>query len=310
MTDANDALEAKGRGRLASIVVATLVLVALAIGPLVLHCAQARHDVLAFEVARAFPPDQPFTAGEIFATTLAELIDHELSGPTGWRPNDLFVWGPTLWADNNANRQLGILQAVRESTRVLRDNLTKVSATEYDENLVDADTKLRNDEYKFWFPSAESRFDEAAQALRRYVEGLRVSPPTSKPINRRNVELIRLFQTWTDLLGSAHANLFDEDVAFFDTDDHFYHAQGLAHVMSHLTRAVRREYAAELTDRSTVLALLAEVQSSLDRAATLKPLVILDGRPAGLFANHRRNLDAYIVDARQLMYSIREELEK
>jgi len=42
----------------------------------------------------------------------------------------------------------------------------------------------------------------------------------------------------------------------------------------------------------------------------MKPLIVLDGGPAGLFANHRRNLDSYIADARQLMYAIREELEK
>ena len=92
---------------------------------------------------------------------------------------------------------------MRESVRVLRDHLTKVSATEYDENLVAADTMLRNDEYKFWFPSAESRYREAVTALRRYVTGLSAQPPTSKPINRRNVELIRLFQAWTDLLGGC-----------------------------------------------------------------------------------------------------------
>jgi hypothetical protein len=42
----------------------------------------------------------------------------------------------------------------------------------------------------------------------------------------------------------------------------------------------------------------------------LKPLVVLDGDAAGVFANHRRNLDGYIVEARQKIYSIREELEK
>jgi len=34
------------------------------------------------------------------------------------------------------------------------------------------------------------------------------------------------------------------------------------------------------------------------------------GVPTGITANHRRNLDGYIVDARQKLYSIREELEK
>lgn len=277
---------------------------------LLLHFSQRRHNVLSFDIEQAYPTQQPFVPGEVFGTTLAELVRQELSGTTGWRPNDLIIWGPGLFADNNSNRQLGIIQAVRESTRVLRDHLTKVSATEYDQNLVSADTRFRNDEFKFWFPSAESRFREGAEALQQYVDGLTSEPRTSKPITGRNVELIRLFQAWTDLLGGAHANLYSEDASFFKTDDYFYNAQGLAHVMANLTRAVQREYEEELRDRATVGELVAQVQNSLQRASTLKPLVVLDGNAAGLFANHRRNLDVYIVDARQLMYSIREELEK
>ena len=148
-------------------------------------------------------------------------------------------------------------------------------------------------------------------ALRRYVAGLAAMPPTSKPINRRNVELIRLFQVWSDLLGDAHANLLREDASFFRTDDYFYHAQGLAHVMHHLLLAVdarvrdRLRRPARRARRSSTRA-----AESLGRAAAMKPVVVIDGSSDGLFANHRRNLDVYLVDARQLIYSIREELEK
>ena len=287
-----------------------LLLALFPVGPLVLHFAQKRHDRLPFDVDAAYPAERELVGGEAFATTLAELVQHELSSPTGWRPNDFFLWGPGLWADNNANRQLGIIQAARESVRVLRDHLTKVSATEYDPNLREADTLLRNDEQKFWFPAAETRFQEGVDALRRYVAGLEAEPRTSKPLTQRNVELIRLLQIWTDLLGDAHANLLREDAPFLETDDYFYHAQGLTHVMYHLTRAVKREYARDLAGRGTVLELLDRIAESLGRAARMKPLVVLDGDPSGVLANHRRNLDAYVVDARQLMYSIREELEK
>ena len=44
--------------------------------------------------------------------------------------------------------------------------------------------------------------------LRMYVAGLHANPQTSSPLNQRNVELIRLFQSWTDLLGDAHAMLY------------------------------------------------------------------------------------------------------
>lgn len=286
------------------------LLAAVALSPVALHFAQRRHNQLGYDPRQAYPDDARLAGGEAFASTLAALVERELDGATGWRPNDFFLWSPSLWADNNANRQLGIIRAVRESARVLRDHLTKVSATEYDPNLVEADTMLRNDEYKFWFPSAESRFRQAAAALRSYVDGLTQTPPVSKPLNRRNVELIRLFQSWTDLLGDAHANLLREDASVFATDDYFYNAQGVAHVLHHLTVALQREYADALKGRDTVVELLRRVTVSLATAASIKPLVVLDGSAAGLFANHRRNLDAYVVDARQLMYSIREELEK
>jgi hypothetical protein len=307
--------ETAGRVRFALLVIGLLAVLAAA-GPIVLHYGQKRHDRLPFDVAERYPPDRPIASGEVYASTVVAIMDHELSSPTGWRPNDFVLWGPALWADNNANRQLGIIQAVRESVRVLKDHLTKVSATEYDPNLVRADTAFRNDATKFWLPSAESKFREGNRALRKYVAGLTADPPTSKPLTRRNVELIRLFQTWTDLLGDAHANLFKEReagggaVPMWRTDDYFYHAQGFAHVMHHLILAVEREYRQDLESRPTLEALIREVGEALGRAAVMKPLIVLDGGPAGLLANHRRNLDAYVVEARQKMYSIREELEK
>ncbi len=303
------------RGNLALVILGVLI-AALIIGPVVLHFTQKRHNQLPLDVVEEYPLDKPIVNGEVFGSALAAIMRHELSGGTGWRPNDFVLWGPTLWADNNANRQLGIIQAMRESVRVLKDHLTKVSATEFDPNLVIADTALRNDAKKFWLPSAEGKYWEGTQALASYVEGLQTTPPTSKPMNKRNVELIRLLQTWTDLLGDAHANLFKErepdgsSIRMWRTDDYFYHAQGFAHVMYHLALAVRREYESELATRPTVLNLFDEVAQALGKAAMLKPLVIFDGRASGFLANHRRNLDVYIAEARQKMYSIREELEK
>lgn len=307
---------ARSRGQTGLVVALVLAALALVAVPLALHLTQKRHDVLPFDVAAEYPPDRPFVPGEIYASTLAALVERELSGLSGWRPNDFVLWGPGLMADNNAHRQLGIITAVRESTRVLKDHLTKVSSTEFDPNLVQADTAFRNDIERFWFPSAESKLREGVAALRRYVDGLRATPPASKPLNGRNVELIRLFQTWGDQLGDAHAQLLKETEADgtpvrpWRNDDYYYHAMGLAHVMHHLVLAVSQEYRNDFANRPALQQLLAEVADVLGRAGLMKPFVVLDGSPTGLFANHRRNLDAEIADARQKMYSIREELEK
>jgi hypothetical protein len=292
-------------------ITAIVIIVLLCIGgPLVLHFGQKRHDRLAWDVTAQFPPNQPIVGGEVFATAVIAIMEHELGGTTGWRPNDFVLWGPHLWADNNSNRQLGIIQALRESVRVFKDHLTKVSSNEFDPNLVAADTAFRNDAEKLWLPSAEGKFREGIRHLRAYVDGLKTTPPHSRPINQRNVELIRLFQAWSDLLGDAHANLYRQPESVWRTDDDFYHAQGYAHVMFHLVRAVAREYQHEFETKPVVRTLFDEVAAALGQAAVMKPLIVLDGGPDGLFANHRRNLDTYISEARQKMYSIREELEK
>jgi len=301
-------------GRALVILVLVGLIPAFVIGPLVLHFTQQRHDVLANAPA-ASAGDEKRPPGEIYAGTIVAVMQHELEDGTGWRPNDFFLWGPGVWADNNANRQRGIIRGVRESLRVLKDHLTKVSATEFDENLVKADGAFRNDEEKFMLPSAESKFREGIKALDAYIGGLRVEPMRSKPINARHVELIRLYQTWTDLLGDEHAKLMKEveedgsKVPIWRTDDYFYRAQGVAHALYHLHEAIRAEYGA-IKDNRTIGELQEDVARALHQAATLKPLMVLDGSPDGLFANHRRNLQTFIVEARQKMYSIREELEK
>jgi hypothetical protein len=292
------------------------VIVAIILINLGLHFGQIHHDRLDYNVSQVFPPDKPFVPGEIYATTLAAIMENELNGFFGWRPNDFFLWGMHVMADNNANRQLGILMAVRETTRVFKDHLTKVSSNEYDPNLVIADTDFRNDAAKWILPSAESKYRDGVRHLRLYVAGLHANPETSRELNQRNVELVRLIQSWGDMLGDAHANLYrmrkDNGSAVHDweVDDYFYHAQGYAAVMYYMMQAVKREYHQALTTKPVLAQLFDETIDALGKAAMMKPLVVLDGAPDGIFANHRRNLDAYISEARQKLYSIREELER
>ena len=62
------------------------------------------------------------------------------------------------------------------------------------------------------------------------------------------------------------------------TDDYFYHAQGMAHVMYHLTQAVRarvRDRPDQPAERSP--ACCDEVIDALGKAAVMKPLIVLDG---------------------------------
>lgn len=299
-----------------AITVVAVVLAAWIGAVFALHVGQIRHDHLGYDIEAQFPPNQPWKPGEIFASTLAAIVDHELHTGFGWRPNDFFLWGPHVLADNNAHRQLGIIMAVRETMRVFKDHLTKVSSNEYDNNLVIADTDFRNDAERWILPSPESKYQDGVNHLRAYVAGLHANPETSRELNQRSVEMVRLFQTWTDLLGDAHARLYRTSSAEgkpihpWDSDDLFYHSQGYTHVLYHMMKALKREYAVQLKSDPVLATLFDEATDALGKAAMMKPIVVLNGRPDGIFANHRRNLDTYISEARQKMYSIREELER
>jgi|HubBroStandDraft_2_1064218.scaffolds.fasta_scaffold23351_3 hypothetical protein len=285
-------------------------------GSLALHFGQKYHDRLGYDIDQQFPPDKPTVPGEIYASTLAAIMDHELHTGFGWRPNDLWFWGPKVGADNNADRQLGIIQAVRETMRIFKDHLTKVSSNQYDPNLVIADTDFRNDALKWILPSPEGKYDDGIEHLRLYVAGLHTTPPDSRELNTRAVELISLLQTWTDLLGDAHANLYrttkddGSPVHSWDCDHYFYHAQGYTHVMYHMMQAIEREYSGQFKDDPVLKTLLNDAIDALGKAAVMKPLIVLNGSPDGIFANHRRNLDGYVTEARQKMLSLREELER
>jgi hypothetical protein len=243
-------------------------------------------------------------------------MDHELHTGFGWRPNDFYLWGPNLLADNNSNRQLGIIMAVRETVRVFKDYLTKVSSDEYDMNLVIADTDFRNDAGRWILPSAEDKYDDGVLHLRMYVAGLHEEPPVSRRLNQRNIELIQLFQAWIELLGDAHATLYmsrnsdGSPIRPWQDDDYFYHAQGYAHVMYYMMQAVRHEYSGSIKDDPVLAQLFAETIESLHTAAVMKPLIVLDGSSNGIFANHRHDLDANICEALQKMLSIRDELAR
>ncbi len=299
-----------------ALIIVAIVFAAWVAGNLALHFGQIRHNQLGYDIDQRFPLNQPAKPGEIFASTLAAIMDHELHTGFGWRPNDFWLWGPKVMADNNADRQLGIIMAVRETTRVFKDHLTKVSSNQYDRNLVIADNDFRNDAERWILPSPEGKYDDGVKHLRMYVAGLHANPETSRELNQRAVELVRLFQTWTDLLGDAHANLYrtvkddGRPVRSWDCDHYFYHAQGYAHVMFHMMQALRREYEGTLKDDPVLQKLFDDAIDALGKGAMIKPLIVMNGSPSGLFANHRRNLDAYITEARQKMYSIREELER
>jgi len=241
-----------------------------------------------------------------------------------WQPNDLF-W-PTVFLDNMPNFQIGELEVVRYNVRVLRDNLSRMRTTDKLDPLAEsAFTALSNDPYKWWFPSAESKWEKAYDALGRFYQGLLNGTSHFYP---RADNLAELLNEYASLMGGVNTRLINapkrreavlpvgEDVTrgekgselvqlnipWRKIDDNFYYAQGVAYALYESFNAIRIDFIEVLKDKNSVK-LVDKIIEDL-RRCHFEPLIVFNGAPDSVFANHSLNLSGMFNDARQKVYSL------
>jgi len=261
--------------------------------------------------------------GVVFTDTIINLIQQELSGPGGWTPNDIFP-SPAWFLDNKPNFQLGVLEAARYSTRVLRDSLSRQRTTDtIDQNCDQAFTSFSNDPHKWIMPSAEGKYAQGVKHLSAYSQRLRQGTASFYP---RSDNLIQLLEQYASLLGGVNTRLLNasrtdvsraaraaaddgahgqerlQSIPWFAIDDNFYYAQGVGYGLCHLLQAVRAECAGVLRDKNAMI-IINEIIGSLEEAS-FEPFIITNGGKAGVLANHSNNLRVFLDDARQKSNSL------
>jgi hypothetical protein len=259
--------------------------------------------------------------GAAFIKTNKILLEKMLEN---WMPNDLF-W-PTALLDNIPNFQIGQLEVVRYNVRVLRDNLSRMRTTDTLDSMADAAfTALSNDPYRWWFPSAESKWKDAEERLDDYVKNVVSGRSFFYP---RADNLVELLQQYASLMGGVNTRLInappdrkesvalDEaetstgqaaktvgiDIPWRKIDDNFYYAQGVAYALYNSFKAIRRDFFTVLRDKNSVK-LVDKIMESLGRC-DFEPLLVLNGSPGSIFANHSLNLSGVFNDARQKVDSL------
>ncbi len=262
----------------------------------------------------------PKVKGTAFVRVNQQLIKQMYEN---WLPNDIF-W-PTVFLDNMPNFQLGELEVVRYNVRVLRDNLSRMRTTDKLDPLVEgAFTALANDPFKWWFPSAESKWKKAYQDLEAYYQNLLTGQSSFYP---RADNLIELLSQYASLMGGVNTRLInaprdvfmvtalDEDkepppekekvkvdIPWYEIDDNFYYAQGVAYALYSSFKAIKIDFLEVLKDKNS-LKLVEIILEDLSRC-NFEPLVVCNGDPGSLFANHSLNLSGIFNDARQKINSL------
>jgi len=238
-----------------------------------------------------------------------------------WLPNDKF-W-PTIFLDNIPNFQIGQLEAVRYNIRVLRDTLSRLRSTDRLDPFAEAAfTALSNDPYKWWFPSAESKWKLAYKKLSIYLENLRNGKSHFYP---RADNLIELLSQYASLMGGTNTRLINAppdvkkvleveqpskssksyvevNIPWYKVDDNFYYAQGVAYVLRESFKAIKEDFYQVLKDKNS-LQLVDKILEDF-RRCDFEPLLVLNGGPGSIFANHSLNLSSIFNDARQKIGSL------
>ena len=300
----------RGRGRIA--VVVLLILVVFCVVVMVINSRKPQHHAL--------EGLDTTVKGALF-TKVNEMLVKEMAD--NWLPNDIF-W-PTALLDNMPNFQLGVLEVVRYNVRVLRDNLSRMRTTDrLDPSAEAAFTNLSNDPFKWWFPSAESKWKSALTQLEAYNRNLTSGKSHFYP---RADNLVELLNQYLSLMGGVNTRLInaprdlkvalsiedqkektapaptvDIDIPWYQIDDNFYYAQGVAYALHESFRAIRMDFNEVLTDKNSVT-LVDKILEILGRCY-FEPLIVFNGDPDSIFANHSLNLSGLFNDARQKMNSL------
>jgi hypothetical protein len=224
------------------------------------------------------------------------------------------------------NFQIGQLEVIRYNIRVLRDNLSRMRTTDkLDPSAEAAFTALSNDPYKWWFPSAESKWKLARISLEKFYGDLLAGNSHFYP---RADNLAELLNQYASLMGGINTRLInaprdvkkvlgvDEemkdkagnlrmvevDIPWYRIDDNFYYAQGAALALFESFRAIKIDFIDVLKDKNSV-ALVDKVLEDLERCY-FEPLLVFNGDPDSIFANHSLNLSGMFNDARQKINSL------
>jgi len=253
---------------------------------------------IASHQSEPFYPELNAVLGGNFADVNRILTEKELDSLTGWTANDYLPL--TYFLDNKQNFQLGVIETVRFSVRVLRDNLSRQRTTDQ----IDTDVKkafefYSNDPHKWIFPSYESRLRKGSKSLESYTERLNNGSARFYP---RSDNLIQLMTQYSSLLGSATTGLLDKDLSWTETDNRFYYSKGIAYAMHIEMLAVQKDFQ-KILKKNDGEELISSIISELD-ATWFEPTVVLNCGKDDVFANHLRNISSELLRIRQKINSL------
>jgi hypothetical protein len=251
----------------------------------------------------------------------AALIDREVN-QTGWPANDPWFF-PGSMLDNMPNFQNGEILALQKFTIELRDHIGRARGTSSaDPDLQDAASSLSNksdiwifDLSRSWAPltPSETYFRGAMKSLHAYNVKVAAGQVQFEP---RADSLISALDRIGADLGDASAEIDtqidQESGAWMDwsADDKFYLIKGKIYTYAMLLRALGEDFSKIIEEKGATNAWNRMVNSLME-GASLRPLVVINGRPDALMQpNHLAAEGFYLLRARAQLEELSDILIK
>ncbi|MEX1108797.1 MAG: DUF2333 family protein [Dongiaceae bacterium] len=245
----------------------------------------------------------------------ADLVEREVD-VSGWRANDP-IFLPSAALDNMPNFQQGIMAAMARFAVEMTDQIGRArGSSQADPDLEKAVGLLKYsgtiwifDFATSWAPTAssEQQYREGVRRLRAYNERLAAGRASFEP---RADNLLATLERIAADLGSASAEIDQRvlqggGVLFdFTSDDVYYRAKGKLYGYALLIRALKRDFADVIAERS-LGTVWAEMEESLFAAAELQPWMVVNGSPESqLLPSHLASQGFFLLRARVQMREI------
>lgn len=260
------------------------------------------------------------TTGSHTARTLQALVTTLLDKPGGFISND--VAPPGIWLDNMPSWEFGVLVQVRDMSRAMRRDMARSqSQSTEDAALAKAEPLFHFDHNSWALPASESEYRSGLKLLEDYITRLESG---NASFYARADNLAGWIGDASTRMGSlsqrlsasvARAPLTEggrerKQTPWLQIDNVFYEARGSAWAMVHLLRAIEKDYADVLNNKSAMVSLRQIIR---ELEATQEPIwspVILNGGGFGILANHSLVMANYLSRANAGLIDLRRLLEQ
>ena len=256
--------------------------------------------------------------------TLVRVAETLLDKPGGYLTND--ITPPSVFLDNMPNWEFGVLQQVRDLSRVLRNDYSRSqSQSAEDPDLAKAEPLFFFDNDSWILPPSEGEYRKGIKGVIRYRDRLTGQDQPEAQFYARADNLREWLSQVEKRLGSlsrrlgnsvtsnvinqelagdpaaeaaqAQADIVDVKTPWYEVDDIFFEARGASWAMLHFFRAVELDFEQVLNDKNakaSVRQIIRELEAALQ---PLHSPIILNGGGYGIFANHSLVMANYLARA-------------